>query len=262
VSHPWMKFYPSDWRADPALRMCSLGARGLWAEMMCIMHEAEPYGHLLVNGRVMTVKEIASLTGGSTREVDRLLAELDRSGVFSRTERGVIYSRRMKRDQEKAERDKANGGRGGNPKITTGVNPPVNPSDNGEDKAQKPEAIVQNVEKKEDCPKRVRTAYSDEFENKFWKPYPKTPIMSKKEAFREWQKLTPEKQLEACQAIPGFVVFLKANPTHAVVHACRFLSQGRGEGFAPEAPSEKVAADMAARGWEWRDGRWQKREAA
>jgi hypothetical protein len=45
-----MKFYPSDWRSDPMLRLCSLAARGLWMEMMCLMHEAEPYGSLLVNG--------------------------------------------------------------------------------------------------------------------------------------------------------------------------------------------------------------------
>jgi len=48
--NPWMKFYPADWRSDPMLRLCSLAARGLWAEMICLMHEAEPYGSLLVNG--------------------------------------------------------------------------------------------------------------------------------------------------------------------------------------------------------------------
>lgn len=114
--------------------------------------------------------------------------------------------------------------------------------------------------KKESSPKRVRTVYSDDFETKFWKPYPKTPIMSKKEAFREWKNLSVEQQTTACSAIAGFVTFLRANPTHSVVHACRFLSQGRGEGFQPEAPSEKVIADMAARGWQWTEGRWQKTE--
>jgi hypothetical protein len=49
-----MKFYPADWRADAMLRLCSIAARGLWAEMMCIMHDAERYGSLLVNGRAST----------------------------------------------------------------------------------------------------------------------------------------------------------------------------------------------------------------
>ena len=74
MSGPWMKFYPSDWRADPALRMCSLGARGLWAEMMCIMHEAEPYGCLLVNGQAIGEKQTGLIgrdIGSRGRQVSR-----------------------------------------------------------------------------------------------------------------------------------------------------------------------------------------------
>jgi hypothetical protein len=51
---PWMKFYPADWRADPMLRVCSIGARGLWIELLALMHESERYGHLLVNGKQPT----------------------------------------------------------------------------------------------------------------------------------------------------------------------------------------------------------------
>ncbi len=167
MSDPWMKFYPSDWRADPALRMCSLAARGLWAEMMCIMHEAEPYGHLLINGLPLNEKQLASLSGGGLRETVNALAELDCCGVLSRTEAGVIFSRRMKRDKEKAERDKANGKRGGNPSVKPGVNPEV--------KAQIPEARVQNIERQDSgavAPKASRakrerkyaTALPDSFE--------------------------------------------------------------------------------------------------
>lgn len=131
MSAPWMKFYPTDWRADPSLRMCSLAARGLWMEMLCIMHEATPYGSLRVNGRPVSDRQLAALAGG---EIDALLVELEDAGVFSREEDGTIYSRRMQRDAEKAARDKANGRKGGNPDLKAGVNPP--------DKAQKPEARV------------------------------------------------------------------------------------------------------------------------
>jgi len=136
MSAPWLKFYPTDWRADPALRMCSLGARGLWMEMLCIMHEAVPYGTLRVNGKPVSDRQLAALAGG---DVGDLLVELEEAGVFSREEDGTIFSRRMQRDAEKAARDKANGKGGGNPSLKQGVNPPVN----GEDKAQKPEAIDQ-----------------------------------------------------------------------------------------------------------------------
>lgn len=144
---PWMKFYPSDWRADPALRTCSLAARGLWVEMLAVMHEAEPYGHLLINGQKPTWAMIATLAGAPSQTVQAAVQELKQAGVFSLTDTGIIFSRRMVRDFEKANRDKANGARGGNPNISNGVNPPVNPKTprgvNPEDKAQKPEARSQ-----------------------------------------------------------------------------------------------------------------------
>lgn len=133
AGNPWMKFYPSDWRADPALRMCSLAARGLWMEMLCVMHEN--CGYLSINGNPVTVLQLTNLAGGG--EVIELLAELEGAGVFSRHEQGgAIYSRRMLRDIEKAGRDKANGKRGGSPMLKGRVNP----STEGQDKAQKPEA--------------------------------------------------------------------------------------------------------------------------
>ncbi len=145
MSQAWMKFYPSDWRADPALRMCSLAARGLWMEMLCLMHEAEEYGSLLINDKQVTEKQLASLCGVPVREVKSHIKELESAGVFSRDAlHGTVYSRRMKRDHEKALRDKANGKGGGNPGLKGGVNPPVN----GEDKAQIPEA--REPERKED----------------------------------------------------------------------------------------------------------------
>jgi hypothetical protein len=139
AGNPWMKFYPSDWRADAMLRLCSIGARGLWAEMMCIMHDAEPYGSLLVNGKRIDKKQLAGLAAVSEKDCVALLIELEGNGVFSRDHDGTIYSRRMRRDYQKAIKDKANGKNGGNPRLKGGVNPP----DNGGDKAQKPEATSQ-----------------------------------------------------------------------------------------------------------------------
>lgn len=138
AKRPWMKWYPADWRADPGLRMCSFAARGLWADVLALMHEAEPYGHLLVNGRQPTPQQLASLLGGTAKEIERLIAELEAAGVPSRTDDGTLYSRRMVRDSERAETDKANGNLGGNPSLKRGVNPP--------DKAHKPEARSQKPE--------------------------------------------------------------------------------------------------------------------
>jgi 5-methylcytosine-specific restriction endonuclease McrA len=106
AGNPWMKFYPSDWRSDPALRSCPIAARGLWIEMMAIMHEAEPYGSLLVKGKRVDKKQLAALVGVPERECTVLLLELEGFGVFARDTDGTIYSRRMRRDHAKANEGK------------------------------------------------------------------------------------------------------------------------------------------------------------
>ncbi len=139
---PWMKFYPADWQSDEGLRSCSLAARGLWVEMLAIMHKAEPVGHMLVSDRAPPTRVLAILCGATVKDTERALAELEDAGVFSRNEAGVIYSRRMVRDEEKAAEDKANGSKGGHPALRGGLTPPVNPTVDGGDKAQRLEARI------------------------------------------------------------------------------------------------------------------------
>lgn len=109
---PSFQFYPGDWRADPGLRLCSIAARGLWIEMTCIMHEGEPYGHLTVQGRPIDPAMLARLVGEGAPAVKRWLAELGANDVFSRTEEGVIFSRRMVRDEQVRELRAAGGKEG------------------------------------------------------------------------------------------------------------------------------------------------------
>lgn len=96
---PSFQFYPGDWRRDPSLNACSLAARGLWMEMLCIAHESDRYGHLSINGRAMTVEQIARIVGESPTFLKKILKELEEAGVFSRTADGTIYSRRMVKDE-------------------------------------------------------------------------------------------------------------------------------------------------------------------
>lgn len=155
MADPWMKFYPQDWRADERLRLCSLAARGLWIEMLAIMHRSERYGSLLIGNLAPTDEQLAMQVGGPPDLVSSLLGELERAGVFSRTSKGVIYSRRMFRDKKRAETAKKNGKKGGNPKLgkTKEKLSSDNPQDNQEiaegDKPQKPEARSQSSVSKE-----------------------------------------------------------------------------------------------------------------
>jgi biotin operon repressor len=81
---------------DPAVRSVTVAARGLWIDMLCLMHESDRRGYLQhATGRPVSAEQLARMTGCSASEVARLLRELEECGVFSRTEAGVIYNRRM-----------------------------------------------------------------------------------------------------------------------------------------------------------------------
>lgn len=101
--HHWSKFCWRDWQSDEALRMCSMAAQGFWMRLLCIAHGADPVGHVLVNGRQPTTRQLAAITGATEKEVTAYSHELEEAGVFSRTDNGTIYSRRMVRDTAMSE---------------------------------------------------------------------------------------------------------------------------------------------------------------
>lgn len=110
---PSFQFYPPDWRNDPGLRLCSMAARGLWIEMMCLMHEGEPYGHLTLQGRPLAPDSLSRLVGESPAQVKRWLRELADNEVYSVAGDGSLFSRRMVRDEELRDRRAAGGEAGG-----------------------------------------------------------------------------------------------------------------------------------------------------
>lgn len=125
---PAILFYPGDWNGDPQLKLCSLGAQGFWMRLICVMHTCEPYGHLTFHDmKPATPKEIGQVTGVHTNRVTPLVTELEHHGVLSRTQGGVIYSRRMIRDAAKRLINQQNGQKGGNPFFRNSVNPSVKP---------------------------------------------------------------------------------------------------------------------------------------
>ena len=156
-SNPWSKFFWQDWEADPALRLCSLAAQGLWMRCLCIAAKSDPIGYVTINGRPLDATDLARLTGEAESSVRTLLSELDRGGVFSRDSKDRIYSRRMLRDHKKAKTARQNGKLGGNPSIgkQRGFSPSDNPVVKGVDKPQSPEAISQSPEREK---KRAKKA--------------------------------------------------------------------------------------------------------
>ena len=97
---PWMKFYPADWRADPALRMCSLAARGLWMEMLSIMHEADPRGSLRTNVSNATVRCLSNMKLAEMLENRHAMSQAVRHEVSPKSDEwgyklGSIYIRKV-----------------------------------------------------------------------------------------------------------------------------------------------------------------------
>lgn len=110
---PAIQFYVGDWKKDPAVQSLSLTSRGLWFEMLLIMHEAPMSGRLVTpQGQPITEDVLARIVGSTTKQIQACLKEMEKAGTFSRDENGVIYSRRMVRDSHISEVRREAGRRG------------------------------------------------------------------------------------------------------------------------------------------------------
>lgn len=120
---PAFQFYPGDWMADAGLRLSCLAARGLWADMLCLMFDSPERGVLRKqNSSKIASNDLAKMAGASEAEVDALLAELKTNGVYSMAPDGAIYCRRMVKDEHIRQVRAEAGGRGGRaskPKANT-----------------------------------------------------------------------------------------------------------------------------------------------
>lgn len=119
MKQPYLQFYTGDHLRDPGVRSVSLAARGLWSDLLCLMHQSSRRGFLQhPNGVPYSDAQLARMVGHSLEEIAPLLHELDDAGVYSRTEDGVIYSRRMDRDDRKRQLCSVAGKKGGgNPAL-------------------------------------------------------------------------------------------------------------------------------------------------
>lgn len=97
--------------------------------------------------------------------------------------------------------------------------------------------------------KNILSAVPADFEA-FWQAYPREKNMSKKRALMAWRKLSAEKRMQAAAAVPGYRSYCEKNKSwYHTVHAERFLSHERFEGFAaehqPTAEEIETARDKA-----------------
>ena len=115
---PAFQFYPGDWRKDMGVQSLSFHDRGVWWEMLCLMHESERRGVLVLNGTAMGEEILARLLGLDKQILTTALTNLLTSGVASREQdTGAIYSRRMVKDEKLRKVRAESGKKGGNPAL-------------------------------------------------------------------------------------------------------------------------------------------------
>tara|TARA_R110000868_G_scaffold187781_3_gene430397 strand:+ start:5799 stop:6629 length:831 start_codon:yes stop_codon:yes gene_type:complete len=74
VKRPSFQFYPADWRNNAKLRRCSWEARGVWIELLGLLHDSDNYGVLS-----WPLKEIAQALGAPLKAIKELV------------DKGVLY---------------------------------------------------------------------------------------------------------------------------------------------------------------------------
>jgi hypothetical protein len=115
---PALQFYPGDWKKDMGVQALELYDRGLWFEMLLLMHDSDERGKLVLNGRPMPHGAIARAIGIEVEVFELRLTLLLELGVASlEPETGVIYCRRMVKDEKNRLAHTEAGKKGGNPKL-------------------------------------------------------------------------------------------------------------------------------------------------
>ena len=135
---PSMQWYPADWRQDNGVQALSYHDRGVWFEMINIMHASSERGVLSINGVAMSQEMIARLLGLDNQTFNQTLTNLLTYGVAKRREEdGAIFCKRMVHDESISQLRRESGRLGGNPSLlnqnpnqkpTTGVKQIPTPS--------------------------------------------------------------------------------------------------------------------------------------
>lgn len=131
---PAMQFYPADWRKDPGVQSLNYHDRGVWFEILCLMHESSQRGVLLLNSMPMPEAALARILGLDNQTLNQTLTTLLTYGVAKRRqEDGAIFSKRMVDDERLCQIRREAGKLGGNPRLlkqnrTTGDNQKPTPS--------------------------------------------------------------------------------------------------------------------------------------
>ena len=224
---PYMPLYVADYLADTA----HLSAMENGAYLMLIMNYWQRGCHL--PGKPEQLARIARVTLDEWNAMEPMLIE------FFDVQGGRWHHQRIEFElnkvREKSAKASSAGKASAQRKINerpTDVEQTFNHTDTDTDTEEERDMSETSSDKPDLVKaKRTRTEYPQDF-LAFYTAYPSDPGMSKAEAFKAWGKLSTDEQAKAFAAIPAFKVWVgKQGKDYRTVHACRYLSQKRFDGF-------------------------------
>ena len=92
MKRPSFQFYPGDWQANSNLRRCSHAEKGVWLDILCLLHDQPEYGVLR-----WPLKEIAQAVGATSATVKALVTKGVLKGSDTNLEESFTYTPRSGR---------------------------------------------------------------------------------------------------------------------------------------------------------------------
>lgn len=92
MKRPSFQFYPGDWQANSNLRRCTHAEKGVWLDVLCLMHDQPEYGVLR-----WPLKEIAQAVGAKLSDLKGLCTKQVLKGSDAGLAEAYIYTPRSGR---------------------------------------------------------------------------------------------------------------------------------------------------------------------
>ena len=248
----WFRFYDCA-LDDPKVQKLPAELFKAWVNLLCVASR---------NGGILpAVEDLSFMLRKDEETLARVLSELQRVGLIDESEQGLTphnWSTRQYQSDNSAERVRKHreAKRHSNVSPVTECNVTCNDDVSYQNRyradteislseTSSDARVLEFPEKvKQDKPKRQRHAYSAAFEE-FWQAYPTDPLMSKAQAAKQFERLSDEDKRKAIAAVPEFRAHCRKTPDYRPVHAERFISQRRFDGFARGSP-EAIPFDPVA----------------
>jgi hypothetical protein len=218
---PWFRMY-SEARTDRKLDLLTDEEFRIWFNLLCMASENEAERGTLVYD---DLEELAiEVSRGDSEQLSHALSRLVTLKMCDVTRDTITFCNFEKRQQRKPSdlpertRDRKRKSR----LMSHDVTPP-----------SRPVTRVTPLDKRREDKKRIRSSnvYTDVFEN-WWQQWPKKGD-TKSTAFQSWQRLDPELQQRANDALPNWLPYYRSIENRIIPNASTWLNQARWENEPP-----------------------------